>query len=185
MDRATAIRAFLTSSGPAHYPLDPVHWHRPIHSIEKVTLMQHKIEIDHDYELISFHVYLQEIKLRFRTMAVDMIDKIEIIRPDSQTDVIESVWDRKGNLSALWPLIGKHMKKLIMDHESCRILFEDGTIVRRKYEPGIELVNVWGPGKDEFTSYPNHIEPGRGSVDFEEVKRFIIRDPSNPRIRDE
>jgi hypothetical protein len=94
-------------------------------------LLNHKIEIDHDYEFISLEVWSQAIILRFGKVAVEMIDKIEIVRPDAETEVIESVWDRQGNLNALWPLIGKHTKKLILDHESCRILFEDGAIVAR------------------------------------------------------
>lgn len=119
--------------------------------------MSEMIEIPHSYELISFEVHRTEIKLKFGDVVVDMHDQIEIISPDGTVDMIDEVWTHKGDLNALWPLIGRRMDKVVMDEESFRIIFEDGTIIRRKFELRNEVVNVWGPGPNEFTRYPDDL----------------------------
>jgi hypothetical protein len=145
-----------------------------------------KIIVDHDHELMSFEVRHELIQFRFGSLFADFSSAIEIIQPgpEPRIDVIESVWDSKGDLNTLWPLIGKRMTKLIMDSDSCRILFEDGTIVRRKYELATELVVVWGPGGDEITPYPSSIDcPGPGEKRYtgEEMLQIIFRDPFKPK----
>lgn len=130
--------------------------------------MPDRIEVDHDYELISFEVHLQTIKFRFGPLAIELFDHIEMISSgqDHPVVVLESVWDRKGDLNAFWPLIGKRMTKLIMDMESCRILFADGTILRRKYERA-PLADIWGPEPDNFSSYPENIMDRTAMTDDE------------------
>jgi hypothetical protein len=144
--------------------------------------MLRKIEVDHDHEFISFEVWGHEIKLRFGSLAIALFDAIEVIS-NGQIKVIEDVWNRKGDLNALWPLLGKHMTKLIMDEESCRILFDDGSIVRRKYEPNQHLAEVWGPGGDEFSDYPAILDPRPPQFTVDEMLSKVIRDykPQEPK----
>jgi hypothetical protein len=121
--------------------------------------MSDKIEFEHHHELVAFEVRLQHILLQFGPVAVGM-SQIEIISPDGSVELIESVWHRSGNLNALWPLIGKRMERWIMDDDSFRLIFEDGTVLRRKYELANSLVEVWGPDRDNFTPYPQAlVEP--------------------------
>ena len=122
--------------------------------------MYETIEIPHSHELVSFEVELQDIRLNFGTITVEIASALEISEPGGKdfAEAVESVWYRKGNLNALWPLIGKRMEKIVMDEDYFRIAFEDGTIIRRKFEPRPEVVNFWGPGPDNFTSYPNVLD---------------------------
>jgi hypothetical protein len=97
--------------------------------------------------------------------------------------VIEDVWDRKGDLNVLWPLLGKHMTKLIMDDESCCILFDDGTIVRRKFEPNQYLAEIWGPGDNEYSDYPANLDTSAPKYTADEIQSLLIRDykPQEPK----
>ena len=140
--------------------------------------MSDTIEIPHSHEFISFEVHLQVIKFRFGTVAVDMHSLIEVVSPEGTVGMIDDVWYRQGDLNALWPLIGRRMEKIAMDEESFRIIFEDGTIIRRRFEPHNEVVNFWGPGLDEFTSYPNVLDDSPVTPEMKQaILNAIFRKP--------
>jgi hypothetical protein len=58
-----------------------------------------------------------------------------------------------------------------MDEDSFRLIFEDGTMIRKKYEARIEVVTVFGPGPNEFTRYPQDIDPI--DISAEEKQRLV------------
>jgi hypothetical protein len=140
---------------------------------------ENNIEIQHSYDLISFEVHLQEIQLRFGAVTIAFSDAVEIIHPDGRSDRIDDVWERKGNLQAIWDLIGSRMRKITMDEESFRLIFSDGTTLKRKYERANELIKVWGPEPNYFTSYPDCLGPGPSG----QTKTLFeaIREPGRPK----
>jgi len=131
-----------------------------------------KIEFEHHHELLSFDVRLQNIQFVFGgSLYVEMHNDIEIISSGASVGIIEDVWERKGDLNILWPLIGKTLERLVMDKDSFRLIFEDGTMIRKKYEARIEVVTFLGPGPNEFTRYPQDLDPM--DLTIEEHKRIV------------
>lgn len=144
------------------------------------------IEIPHVHELVSFVVELQYIVFCFGPIVVRMSDEIEIIAADGSIQRVESVWNRTGDLNALWPLIGKRLAKLEADEDAFRLIFEDGTMIRRRYEARNELVTFTGPDSDDFTRYPDDLEPPTPeqlAAAKEAVRNMLGWDPFDPNRR--
>jgi hypothetical protein len=99
--------------------------------------MSEDIIFDYDFELVSIQLNIAEIRLEFgalpKSLAVDFNISFEVTGPHTN-DSVETIvpWDRLGDLRTIWPLIGVRMDKLIMDGESCRLIFSNGTILRSK-----------------------------------------------------
>ncbi len=147
--------------------------------------MSGKIELIHHHELISFGVALQDIQLKFGPLVIEMHSEIEIVSPNGSCVLIKDVWNREGDLNALWPLIGKQLERLIADEDSFRLIFDDGTMIRRKYELANELVNFWGPEPDAFTSYPNHLtQPAGLHYGKDEILNMLRLGVSSPNRSD-
>jgi hypothetical protein len=105
----------------------------------------------------------------------------DAIRADanSQHETIKA-WGRLGDLRAIWRLIGVEMARIIMDRESFRLIFKDGTILRAKNGPYPEIVNVWGPfgdpGKIYLTRYPADLNVGPAKETRDQVNQILQQD---------
>lgn len=135
--------------------------------------MAEDIIFDNDFELVSIQINLQDFRFEFGPsktgLAVAFNGSFDATRGDanSQHETIEA-WERLGDLCAIWRLIGVKMARIVMDLDSFRLIFKDGTILQTKNGPYPEIVNVWGPfgahDKIYHTRYPadlNVIPPGQ------------------------
>lgn len=116
--------------------------------------MSKSMEIVRNTELLRIYAQRQRVRLDFGEVAVDLLAYVEIISPDGKIDAIPDVWECQGNLNALWPLIGRRMTKIVMDDDSFRLTFEDGTLIRCKNRKDYDFVKVWGPDPKLETEYP-------------------------------
>lgn len=114
--------------------------------------MAKSAEIRHNKELLHVEALRQHVRLDFGELAVDLLAHIEIIAPDGRVDGIDNVWEFQGNLNALWPLIGQRMTNIVMDEDSFRLTFENGTLIRAKNRKAYDFVVVWEP--ESRTGYP-------------------------------
>lgn len=114
--------------------------------------MTKSIEIVYDKELVRLTANRQQVRLDFGEVAVDLIAYVEIIWPTGRIDAIPDVWECKGDLNALWRLVGRRMTKIVMDEDSFRLAFDDGTLIRCQYRKDFDFVTVWEPGYR--TEYP-------------------------------
>jgi hypothetical protein len=116
--------------------------------------MAKSIEIVRNEKLLYVEANRQAVWLNFGAVVVDMLAYVEIIAPDGHTDAIPRVWDFQGNLNALWPLIGRRMAKIVMDEDSFRLSFEDGTLIRCKNRKAYDFVGVGVKDEKWEASYP-------------------------------
>jgi hypothetical protein len=117
--------------------------------------MPKSIEIVHAKGLLRIKAQRQRVKLDFGEVAVDLLAYIEIVSADGRIDTIDDVWKCEGNLNALWPLVGQRMVKIVMDGDSFRLTFEDGTLIRGRNRKAFDFVKVWEPGRE--TGYPTAV----------------------------
>jgi hypothetical protein len=117
--------------------------------------MSKSVEVVRSGKLLQVEASRQEVRLDFGKVVVGLLAYVEIIAPDGGSNTIEDVWECKGNLNALWLLIGRHMTKIVMDEDSFRLTFEDGTLIRCKNRKDFDFVKVWEPEYE--TGYPTVI----------------------------
>lgn len=148
--------------------------------------MAEDIIFDYDFELVSIQINLQDIRFEFGPsktgLAVAFNGSFDAIRADAtrQHETIEA-WERSGDLRAIWRLIGVEMARIVMDRESFRLIFKDGTILQAKNGPYPEIVNVWGPYGDPdkvyLTRYPADLNVGPPGEIRDQVRQILQQDP--------
>jgi hypothetical protein len=116
--------------------------------------MSKSMEIVRSKELLRVCAQRQRVRLDFGEVAVDFLAYVEIIAAGGKIDTIPDVWECQGNLNALWPLIGRRMMKIVMDEDSFRLTFEDGTLIRCKNRKDYDFVKIWRPDPKWETAYP-------------------------------
>ncbi len=117
--------------------------------------MAKSLEIVRDGELLRFQANRQKARLDFSVVVVDLLAYVEIIAPDGSIETIDDVWECKGNLNALWPLIGQRMTKIVMDEDSFRLTVENGTLIRCKNRKAYDFVGIGLKDEKRETSYPS------------------------------
>jgi hypothetical protein len=117
-------------------------------------MMSKSLEISRNGKLLRIEACRQDVRLEFAEVVVCLLAYVEIIAPDGQIDAIPHVWECQGNLNALWPLIGRRMTKIVMDENSFRLTFEDGTLIRCKNRKAYDFVGVGVKDEKWETSYP-------------------------------
>ena len=148
--------------------------------------MAEDIIFDYDFELVSIQINLQDIRFEFGPsktgLAVAFNGSFDAIRADanSQHETIEA-WERLGDLRTIWRLIGVKMARIVMDRESFRLIFKDGTILQAKNGPYPEIVNVWGPFGDHdriyHTRYPADLNVSPLGEVRDRVHQILQHDP--------
>ena len=116
--------------------------------------MSKSMEIVRNGKLLQVEANRQEVRLEFGDIVVCMWAYVEILAPDGEANAIEDVWEFQGNLNALWPLIGLRMTKIVMDEDSFRLRFEDGTLIRCKNRKAYDFVGVGVKDEKWEASYP-------------------------------
>jgi len=116
--------------------------------------MARSIEIVRDGKLLQVEANRQEVRLEFGDVVVGLLAYVEIVPPNGRSDRIDDAWECKGNLNALWPLIGQRMMKIVMDEDSFRLTFEDGTLIRCKNRKAHDFVMIGVRDEKWEPSYP-------------------------------
>ena len=120
--------------------------------------MPKSVEIIRNAELLWIEAGRQDVRLEFGEVVVSLLAYVEIVTPDGLIDTIPHVWECQCNLNALWPLIGQHMTKIVMDEDSFRLTFEDGTLIRCKNRKAYDFVGIGERDKKRETSYPTVLQ---------------------------
>jgi hypothetical protein len=120
--------------------------------------MAKSVEFVRNEKLLYLEVNRQAVWLNFGAVVVKMLAYVEIVAPNGRTDTIPDVWEFEGDLNALWPLIGQRMARIVMDEDSFRLTFEDGTLIRCKNRMAYDFVGVGEKDLKRETSYPTVLD---------------------------
>ncbi|MGH6857403.1 MAG: hypothetical protein ACRECP_07140 [Methylocella sp.] len=113
------------------------------------------VAFEYRHELTRFTVDTVRILLDFGVVKADISKNVEILETDGAIDRIDSVWEHQGHLQAIWRLLGRSMTGFVMDEDSFRLTFEDGAMIRCKYEKSYDFVTVSGPDPTCEAGYPS------------------------------
>ncbi len=120
--------------------------------------MSKSLDIVRNEKLHFIEASRQAVWLDFSPVVVKLLAYVEIIAPDGGVVTIDDVWECKGNLNALWPLIGRRMTKIVMDEDSFRLTFEDGTLIRCKNRKAFDFAGVGEKDEGFETPYPSILD---------------------------
>jgi hypothetical protein len=132
------------------------------------------VEFIYNEPLLFIQLGSHTVLLEFGEIAVDLNSNIEIVGPDGSVESISDAFTQDGQLETLWRLIGQKMLNIVMDGNSFRLTFEDGTLILGRYMKSFDFVKVWGPKGCE-TGYPSvvHFEPGALKRELERMLRNL------------
>jgi hypothetical protein len=77
-------------------------------------------------------VDIDQLRLDFGAVKVDIDGDAEIIETDGAINRFDSVWEHRSHLQAIWRLLGRTMTGFVMDEHPFRLPFEDGALIRAK-----------------------------------------------------
>jgi hypothetical protein len=117
--------------------------------------MAKSLEIVRHEKLRFFETCRQGVWLDLDPVIVRLQAYVEIMRPGGAASAIEETYECRGDLNALWPLIGLRMTKIVMDEDSFRLSFEDGTLVRCANRKDYDYVGVGEKDLKAETDYPS------------------------------
>jgi hypothetical protein len=137
--------------------------------------MSEAIIQDFRHELTWFSVETDQIMLYFGAVKVAISSNAEIIEPGGAINRIDSVWEHRGHLQAIWRLLGRSMTGFVMDDDSFRLPFEDGALIRAKNKKAYDFVTVWGPDPRCETGYPTAL--GTPDPKIMEAMRQMMEGP--------
>lgn len=116
--------------------------------------MTKSLEIVRNDMLLWIRACRQEVRLDFDQIGVDFVAYAEIKRPGRAMSAIEETYECRGDLNALWPLVGLRMTRIVMDVDLFRLIFEDGTLIRCANRKDYDFVSVGDKVTGTETGYP-------------------------------